>query len=118
MLRESMCFRRRKEYPRLKHIEGYQRDPEPWTTIYKGVSNTAVSGLTERSDGKQYPCGDNRRHQPYKTTRKRRSGQFVSTYVSRQSETKQNNSPTAASYRPATYLTADYYPSTPPEPFL
>ena len=46
--REFMWNKRRNEYLRLKYTERYQQDPEPWETIYKDVSDTAVSGLTER----------------------------------------------------------------------
>ena len=77
--REFMWNKRRNEYLKLKYTERYQNDPEPWETIYKDVSDTAVSGLTERSDGEQYTCSDNRRYQPYKTKRSRRSGRFVPT---------------------------------------
>jgi|GEM_PF-6433690 len=46
--REFMWNKRRNEYLQLKYTERYQNDPEPWETIYKDVSDTAVSGLTER----------------------------------------------------------------------
>ena len=46
--REFMWNKRRNEYLKLKYTERYQNDPEPWETIYKDVSDTAVSGLTER----------------------------------------------------------------------
>ena len=75
--REFMWNKRRNEYLRLKYTERYQNDPEPWEAIYKDVSDTAVSGLTERSDGEQYTCGDNRRYRPYKTKRSRKSGRFI-----------------------------------------
>jgi len=45
--REFMWNKRRNEYLRLKYTERYQNDPEPWEMIYKDVSDTAVSGLTE-----------------------------------------------------------------------
>ena len=76
--REFMWNKRRNEYLRLKYTEKYQNDPEPWEAIYKDVSDTAVSGLTERNDGEQYTYRDNRRYRPYNTKRSRYSGKFVS----------------------------------------
>ena len=48
--REFMWNKRRNEYLRLKYTERYQNDPEPWEAIYKDVSDTAVSGLTENTE--------------------------------------------------------------------
>ncbi len=76
--REFMWNKRRNEYLRLKYTERYQNDPEPWEAIYKDVSDTAVSGLTERDDGERYTCGGSRKYRPYKTKRSQRSGRFVS----------------------------------------
>jgi hypothetical protein len=56
--------------------ERYQHDPEPWETIYKDVSDTAVSGLTER-EGEQYDCSAAKRYEPYITKRSTRTGRFV-----------------------------------------
>jgi hypothetical protein len=42
-----MWNKRRNEYLKLKHTEKYKNDPEPWETIYKDVSDTAVSGLID-----------------------------------------------------------------------
>jgi hypothetical protein len=53
--REFMWNKRRNEYLRLKYTERYQNDPEPWEMIYKDVSDTAVSGLTEKS-AEPYDC--------------------------------------------------------------
>ena len=77
--REFMWNKRRNEYLRLKHTARYQNDPEPWEVIYKDVSDTAVSGLTERTDGEQYTCRDNRRYRPSNTKRSRYSGNFFDT---------------------------------------
>ena len=51
--REFMWNKRRNEYLKLKYTERYQNDPEPWETIYKNVSDTAVIGLTEHVDNSQ-----------------------------------------------------------------
>jgi hypothetical protein len=73
--REFMWNKRRNEYLRLKYTERYQNDPEPWETIYKDVSDTAVSGLTER-DGEKYNCSA-KHYRPFKVTRSKQNGQFV-----------------------------------------
>ena len=46
--REVMWNKRRNEHRKLKYTERYQNYPEPRETIYKDVTDTAVSGLTER----------------------------------------------------------------------
>jgi hypothetical protein len=74
--REFMWNKRRNEYLKLKYTARYQNDPEPWETIYKDVSDTAVSGLTER-EGEKYNCSAARRFKPYETKRSTRTGEFV-----------------------------------------
>jgi len=75
--REFMWNKRRNEYLRLKYTERYQRDPEPWEAIYKDVSDTAVSGLTEK-DAEPYDCRT-RKYNPFIVKRSKRSGRFVRT---------------------------------------
>jgi hypothetical protein len=74
--REFMWNTRRNVYLRLKYTERYQNDPEPWETIYKDVSDTAVSGLAEQ-EGEKYNCSAAKRYEPYKTKRSTRTGKFV-----------------------------------------
>ena len=54
--REFMWNKRRNEYLRLKYTERYQNDPEPWEAIYKDVSDTAASGITETVKTHQRHC--------------------------------------------------------------
>ena len=74
--REFMWNKRRNEYLTLRSTERCQNDPEPWEAIYKDVSDTAVSGLTER-EGEKYDCSAAKRYEPYKTKRDRKTGRFV-----------------------------------------
>jgi hypothetical protein len=74
--REFMWNKRRNEYLKLKHTEKYKNDPEPWETIYKDVSDTAVSGLTER-EGEKYDCSAAKRFKSYRTKRSTTSGKFI-----------------------------------------
>jgi len=75
--REFMWNKRRNEYLRLKYTERYQRDPEPWEAIYKDVSDTAVSGLTER-DSEPYDCRG-KIYRSFVVKRSKRSGRFMRT---------------------------------------
>jgi hypothetical protein len=83
--REFMWNKRRNEYLKLKYTERYRNDPEPWETIYKDVSDTAVNGLTERA-AEKYDCSAAKRYPPYKTKRSVRTGKFI--------DTRQNERPT------------------------
>jgi hypothetical protein len=74
--REFMWNKRRNEYLKLKYTERHQNASEPWETIYKDVSDTAVTGLTER-EGEKYNCSVARRYEPYKTKRSTGTGKFV-----------------------------------------
>lgn len=71
-----MWNKRSNKYLKLKYTERYQNDPEPWETIYKDVSDTAVSGLTE-CGGEKYDCSAARRFEPYKIKRSVRTGKFI-----------------------------------------
>jgi len=73
--REFMWNKRRNEYLRLKYTERYQNDPEPWEAIYKDVSYTAVSGLTE-VDAEPYDCRA-MKYSRFTMKRSKRSGKFV-----------------------------------------
>ena len=73
--REFMWNKRRNEYLRLKYTERYQNDPEPWEMIYKDVSDTAVSGLTE-TDAEPYKCRA-KKYNSYVVRRSKRSGRFT-----------------------------------------
>jgi hypothetical protein len=73
--REFMWNKRRNEYLKLKYTERYQNDPEPWEAIYKDVSDTAVSGLTER-EGEKYNCSARRFFKPYLVRRSKTTGRF------------------------------------------
>jgi hypothetical protein len=75
--REFMWNKRRNEYLRLKYTERYQNDPEPWEAIYKDVSDTAVSGLTE-SDSEPYEYRA-RKYTLFIVKRSKSSGELVRT---------------------------------------
>jgi len=71
-----MWNKRRNEYLRLKYPKRYRNDPEPWALIYKNVSGTAVTGLTER-EGEKYDYSAATRYEPYKTKRSAKTGRFL-----------------------------------------